>query len=905
MTNVKPERWQQVEQLYHAAREHNVEERAKFLAEACRGDEGLRLEVESLLAYDDPAVEFIESPALEVAAKLMAQEQDTRVLAGQTINHYRIIAPIGAGGMGEVFLADDTRLARKVALKFLPLHLTQDKSHLGRFEQEARAIAALPHPGVCTVHEVIKTEDGRHCIVMEYVDGQTLRHRLATGKLKLDEALDVAMQIASALSAAHIAGIVHRDIKPENIILRRDGYAKILDFGLAKLTEPQAEDAEAETRRLINTSPGMIMGTASYMSPEQARGLQVDERTDLWSLGVLLYEMVSGQQPFTGPTLTDVIVAIVEREPVPLTEHSAEVPAQLERIVRKVLAKDRDQRYQTAKDLLIDLKSLRHDLAVKDEVERQKQATPDLLPAIPASKSSRSLFHGLDKNRHLVLTGLAGTLVIVVGLAAWFLLGQRTVILSPTEIRSLAVLPLENLSGDANQDYFADGMTDALITDLAKVSALRVISRTSVMQYKGTRKPLPEIGRELNVDAVLTGSVVRSGDRIRLAVQLINAAIDRNMWADSYERDLRDVLALQRELTQDIVGQIRIQITPQDKSLFGNVNQIDPEAYDHYLRGQFYLHRQNREDNEAAITALERAVTKEPGFAAAHAELAQAYSWKHFLFVPDDGQLAEKAFVAAEKALSLDSNLAVAYLARGRTLWTPANRFPHEKAILEYRRALALNPSLDEARNQLALVYSHVGAFEEALQESRQAITINPNNNLAQLRIGQTLNFQGKFEEALVALRAIPQEVNPAIVGYQTAWALFNLGQTQEAVTQLEQLLRAYPEDSGGLFTSMQAVMAAASRQNREAEEKINLAVKRGQGFGHFHHTAYHIACAYAWMNKPEQAMKWLETAADDGFPCYGLFEQDRNLDNLRQDGRFVRFLAKQRKQWEHYRTLL
>jgi TolB-like protein/DNA-binding winged helix-turn-helix (wHTH) protein/Tfp pilus assembly protein PilF len=481
------------------------------------------------------------------------------------------------------------------------------------------------------------------------------------------------------------------------------------------------------------------------------------------------------------------------------------------------------------------------------------------------------------------------------------LLGRGT----PVRVQSLAVLPLENLSGDTSQDYFADGMTEALITNLAKIGALRVMSRQSVMQYKGARKPLPEIGRELNVDAVLTGSVVRSGDRVRIAVQLVNAETGRNLWADSYERDLRDVLVLQREVARFVAGEVRIKLTPQEQAQFESARPVNPEAYDLYLRGRFYLNRQNKEDNDAAISVLERALATDPTFAAAHAELSQAYVWKLFLFAPWDRQWEEKAFVAAEKALALDPDSAVAHLARGRLLWTPANHFPHEKAILEYRRALALDPTLDEARNQLALIYCHIGAFDEALQESRKAIATNPNNNLAQFRIGQTLNFQGKYEEALSVLRAIPLEVNPALVGHQIAWALFNLGRGEEASATLEQLLRDYPEDSGGLYTSVQAVLAASAGQERVAEDKIKSAIEMGKGFGHFHHTAYHIACAYARMNKPDQAMKWLEVAAEDGFPCYPLFERDANLDNLRRDARFVTFLAKQRKQWEYYRTIL
>ena len=598
----------------------------------------------------------------------------------------------------------------------------------------------------------------------------------------------------------------------------------------------------------------MIMGTVNYMSPEQARGLEVDARTDIWSLGVVLYEMVTGRQPFNGQTPTDVIISIVEREPPAMSSAAPDVSIHLERIAKKTLKKDREERYQTAEDLLIDLKALRHELSIEAEVERYKQPTANGGPV--ATTSDRQLIasqffpFGLTRSRILTFTAVIG-LLILAGLAVALFLRQSSPSVLPTEIKSLAVLPLEDLSGDTSQDYFAIGMTDALITDLAKVGALRVISMQSVMQYKGARKPLPDIGRELNVDAVLTGSIVRSGEHVRIGVQLIQAATGRNLWANSYERDLRDVLTLQREVTQDIVGEIRIKLTPQEQVRFETVRPVNPEAYDYYLRGKFHLYRQNRDDSEAAITALERAVATDPTFAAAHAELAQAYIWKLFFFTREERQWAEKAFVAAEKALSLDPNLAVAYLARGIALWTPANHFPHEKAIREFRRALSLNPNLDEARNQLARVYFHIGAFDEALQESQKAITTNPNNNLAQLRIGQILNFQLKYEPALLVLRAIPQDVNPAILGHQIAWALFNLGRKEEAAATLEQFLRDYPEDTGGVFTSVQAVLAAAAGQEHKAEEKIKLAIERGKGFGHFHHTAYHIACAYALMNKP------------------------------------------------------
>jgi serine/threonine protein kinase/Tfp pilus assembly protein PilF len=905
---VTAERWQQIEQLYHAARERGAEERASFLAEACAGDEGLRREVESLLAYEDQAENFIESPAMDLAAQMIADDQGAKVVAGQSIGHYKITVPLGAGGMGEVFLADDSRLGRKVALKFLSTHFPQDKRHLRRFQQEARAIAALSHPNVCMIHEVFETGEGRHCIVMEYVDGVTLRERIAEKPLNAGEAIDVAIQVASALSAAHATGIVHRDIKPENIMLRRDGYVKILDFGLAKLTETNADlpGSEGETRALgLKTLPGMVMGTVAYMSPEQARGLPVDVRTDVWSLGVVLYEMLAGQQPFKGATPTDVIISIAEREPTPLASSSPEVPIPLAGIVTKALAKDREQRYQTAEELLVDLKRLRHDLEV--DVEDSKRAITATRSRVktPGDQMDTSRFFPIRSTRARILTlaALAGVLIIA-GLAyARFFRQSSPVAL--TEIKSLAVLPMANLSGDPAQDYFADGMTDTLIAGLAKVGALRVISRTSVMQYKESQKPLGQIARELNVDAIVEGSVQRFGERVQVTVRLIHAIDEEHLLSETYNRDLRDILTLQNEVAQAVAQKIQIKTTPQEQMRLAQARPIDPAAYDYFLRGRFYLNRQTKADNETAIEMFDRAVEKDASFAAAHAELAQACVWRFFLFTPDEKQWEEKAFIAVEKALSLDSNSAEAHLARGRLLWTPSNHFPHDKAIREYRIALGLNPSLDEARNQLALVYGHVGLLDEALEELEKAVAINPSNALVRFRIGETLLFQGKYEPALNALRNVPRDVNPTLVGHQIVWALFNLGRKDEALATLEQFLKDYPEDNRGLYTSLQAVFSASAGQDRLAEEKIKLALERGKGFGHFHHTAYHVACAYAHMNKPAEAVKWLEVAAGDGFPCYPLFEKDPNLNNLRQDARFVRFLTKQKEQWEHFKTLL
>jgi serine/threonine-protein kinase len=706
-------------------------------------------------------------------------------------------------------------------------------------------------------------------------------------RLTVSEGLNFAIEIAAVLSSAHAAGIVHRDIKPENIMVRRDGYIKVLDFGLAKLlpTRSESVNSQDETRAVDpRTSPGVVLGTIAYMSPEQARGLPVDARTDIWSLGVVLYEMVAGRKPFQGPTPTDVIISIAERDPEPLSKSAPDAVA-LQPIITKALAKDRAARYRNVEDLLTDLKNVKRELEGGTSFNNNKKTAMSLQTwAIP----------------------LALVALVAIGLLSfnWLTRNSRTATPSRSGIQSLAVLPISNLSGDPSQDYFADGMTETLIAGLSKVAALRVTSRTSVMQFKGSSKPLPQIASELGVEAVVEGSVQRFGDKMQVNVRLIDAPTEQQLWTGEYSRDLRDVLTVQNEIARAVTQAIQIKLTPQEQSRLTKARPINPQAYDDFLRGRYYLNRQTKTDNETAIESLNRAVASDPDFAGAWAELAQAYVWRLFLFAPDQKDLNEKAFVAVEKALTLDPDLAEAYLARGRLLWTPSNHFPHDRAIQEYRHALALNPSLDEARNQLAVVLNHVGLLDEAHEELKKALAANPANNLARFRVGETLLFEGKYEEALTALRNVPPDVNPSLIGHQIVLALINLGRREEAAATIEKFLRDYPEDNRGLFTSLQAILAASDGQQRLAEEKIQLAIERGKGFGHFHHTAYHIALAYALMNKQAEAINWLESTADSGFPCYVMFETDRNLDNLRQHERFKALLAKLKQQWQYYKSL-
>jgi eukaryotic-like serine/threonine-protein kinase len=819
---------------------------------------------------------------------------------GTTISHYCILSRLGAGGMGEVYLAEDTKLDRKVAIKFLSAESATDEGAKKRLIGEARAAAKLDHPNICATHEVGE-EEGRTFIVMQYVEGETLANRIQRKPLELKESLDIATQMADALAEAHSRGIIHRDIKPQNIMLTARGQVKVMDFGLAKVVKERSLTvSEAETESLL-TEPGTIIGTVPYMSPEQVRGETLDSRSDMFSFGAVLYEMVSGRQPFAAESAAATLSAILTREAPPLARYAADVPEELQRIVRKCLEKDRERRYQLMRDVTVDLENIRRERdAAQLSGSRGEQTTRTVAAARTDQLASR---HGLFRHRFAV--GVVVLALIAIAAIVYALILRRSPAIIASEIKSLAVLPLEDLSGGQAQDYFADGMTEALITDLAKIGVLRVISRTSVMRYKGDRRPLPEIARELNVDAVIEGSVLRSGDRVRISAQLIHAASDQHLWAESYERDVRDILALQSEVAQRIAQEIRIKLTPQQQARLGNVRPVNPEAYDYYLRGKFHSGRTNKLDNETAIAMLEQAVAIDTTFAAAYAELARAYTAKAFRFLPDEKRWEEKAFVVLEKALSLDPDLAEAHFARADLLWTPSNRFPHEKAIQEYQQALASSPSLDEAHHHLAYVYYHIGLLDKGLDELQKALAVNPGNNNARMRTGIDLLYQGKYERALAILDSIPRETNPPIWNFQTAWALFHLGRKDEAATIVEQYLKNYPKDEGGIVTSMKAILAAAAGNKREAEEAIKSAEEIGKGFAHFHHTAYNIACAYALMNKPEQAVKWLQAAADDGFPCYPLFENDPSLNQIRKDQRFIALMARLKQQWEHYQATL
>src|SRR5437762_1645134 len=660
---MKAERWKQVNDLFQSAVERAPGERAAFLDEACQGDEPLRHEVGSLLTSHERSENFIELPAYQVAPELVTNDRPG-ALVGKLIGHYRIESLIGVGGMGEVYLARDERLGRKAALKLLPENLTTDEAQLSRFKNEARSASALNHPNILTVYE-IGAEGDRQFIATEFIEGITLRGSLACARINLHAALEIAVQVASALAAAHETGVVHRDIKPENMMLRPDGYAKVLDFGIAKLAEEELPAAmpRDEALLLVETSLGAVLGTVRYMSPEQACGEHVDQSTDIWSLGVVLYEMVTGQAPFSGDTPKEVMSSILEMDPPPLTSYVAHTPPELQQIISKTLRKDRGQRYRSAHELLQALKDLRRKL----EAELERAAAPLLL------RWARSPIA-------LVL------IVLAVALALTFpFFRHRNLTTSLPPDKSIAVLPLQNLSEDKENAFFADGMQDELLSNLSKIKDLKVISRTSVMQYKtGTKRNLKEIAQQLGVSNVVEGSVRRSADHVRVSVQLIDARTDRHLWGENYDRTLADSLSLQGELATEIASAVGATLSPQEKARVEAKPTNNPAAYDAYLRGRaipvdwgFAIEG----DIESAIHLYEQAVKLDPNFtlAWAYLSIAQIQSIGKG-FEPSAPRLAA-AKDSLNHALALDPNLPEVHLARGY------NEEDDTRALAEFREA--------------------------------------------------------------------------------------------------------------------------------------------------------------------------------------------------------------------------
>ena len=726
------ERWQQVNDLFHSAAERAPEDRAAFLDEACHGDKGLCCEVESLLASYERAENFIESPAFEIAPELLTKDM-AGALVGELIGHYRIESLIGVGGMGEVYLARDGRLGRKVALKVLSKRLTADETQLSRFETEARSASALNHPNILTVYE-IGAEGNRQFIATEFIEGTTLRASLACGRMNLHAALEIVVQVASALAAAHETGVVHRDIKPENIMLRPDGYAKVLDFGIAKLTErrPASEHYELGTTAVLQTRPGLVLGTAHYMSPEQTRRQKVDARSDIWSLGVVLYEMVAGIPPFRGETPSDCIASILKTEPPPLSSVFSDVPLKLESILQKALRKNRDERYQTIKEMLADLRNL------KGEAEGSS-------PQIEAR--GESIVSKIKDHRRGVLLTLAVAILAAAAFAYSFFFVAPVPSLNE---KSIAVLPFENLSEDKSNAYFADGIQDEILTRLSKIADLKVISRTSTQRYKNTSQSLSEIANQLGVANLLEGSVQKTNDQVRVNVQLIRAANDSHLWADTFDRKLTDIFSVESEVAKAIAEQLQAHLTGREEQAIAVRPTDNPEAYDAYLRGLAYTLKTGDTPANAlgAQKYLREAVRLDPKFALSWALLSYVDALGYLtLTLQPTVALHEETRQAAETAFNLQPNLGEAVVAKG--YYHYACLKDYDTAVRYFEQARQFLPNSSQIPESLAYVARRRGQWDRSESYFNQAERLDPRNINLLTSHAASFTVRRHFPEAL------------------------------------------------------------------------------------------------------------------------------------------------------------
>jgi len=731
---MKAERWKQVNDLFQSAVERASGERATFLDEACHGDEGLRREVESLLTSYERSENFIELPAFEVAPELVTNDK-AGALVGKVIGHYRIESLIGIGGMGEVYLARDERLGRKAALKLLPDSLTTDETQLSRFKNEARSASALNHPNILTVYE-IGTEGNRQFIATEFIEGITLRASLADGRMNPRAALEIAMQVASALAAAHEAGVVHRDIKPENIMLRPDGYVKVLDFGIAKLTEQRlaSDDHTGETTAALQTRQGLVLGTARYMSPEQARGQKVDARSDIWSLGVVLYEMVGGSPPFHGETPSDCIASILTREPPPLSGELPDVPLKLESILQKALRKNSDERYQTIKEMLADLRILKGELETDSSLLQTKARAGSMVSKIKRHKRG-------------VLLTLAVALLAAAAVAySFFFVAQAPL---PNE-KSIAVLPFENLSEEKSNAYFADGIQDEILTRLSKIADLKVISRTSTQRYKNKSQKLSEIAKQLGVANLLEGSVQKTNDQVRVNVQLIKADNDSHLWAETFDRRLTDIFSVESEVAKAIADKLRAKLTGQEEQVIAARPTDNPEAYDAYLRGLAYtLKTGNSPANTlAAQKYLKEAVRLDPKFALSWALLSYVDALGYLtLTLQPTVALREETGQAAETAITLQPNLGEAILARGYYYYACLKDY--DAAVRYFEQARQFLPNSSQIPESLAYVARRRGQWDRSESYFNEAERLDPRNVSLLTQYAQSYMIVRRFAEAL------------------------------------------------------------------------------------------------------------------------------------------------------------
>lgn len=855
-------RWKQIEEIFHAALALPPAARADFVRESCAGDAEVQRAVEALLAADEASGEFIEKPALEMAAEAIAEAQPQPPTPPTTqLGAYQLLDLLGRGGMGEVHLAFDTRLNRKVAIKLLPQECTTDADRVRRFAQEARAASALNHPNILTIYDIGEAA-GTHYIVTEYVEGETLRQRMTAAphqQLSLTEVLAIAMQLCEALAAAHDAGIIHRDIKPDNVMVRRDGYVKVLDFGLAKLLQKdEGEGMKDELETTPHPSPliphpstalGLVMGTPRYMSPEQARGEKVDARTDIFSLGVMLYEMSAGQTPFTGTTPGEMIAAILRDEPLPLTQLLPNVPPEVERILRQTLRKDRAVRYQTAREIFGDLQQLKKHLefTVQSGATTLEQvATPDA-EAMP---------------------------------------------LPPTP-HSVAVLPFVNLSADAENEYFCDGLAEELLNALAKIEALKVAARTSAFSFKGKTTTISEISAALKVKTLLEGSVRKAGDNLRITVQLINGADGYQLWSERYDRKMKDIFDVQDEITLAVVEALKVKLLGAEKAAVLRRHTDNTEAYLAYLKGMYYRWKFAPEEFGKCLKYFQQAVDLDPSFALGYFGLASYYgygsAWALLPIPPHEGWPQAEAAIA--KTLELDATLPEGQLTLAAFRWVNHRDWAMAGSAIEH--AALANPEFPEIHHLYSSYLCAAGQFDQAIAEAQQALALDPLSLQYSRSLGICFYYARQHDAAIAQFReALELEPNNPSVHEILGEVLARQGRFSEALTEWQRVVTLMGDAE--LATILNPASTAADFTNiAQAIARIKITRLRAGAESGSYVPAIAFAREYITLGEEENAFQWLRQACEERNVHALFINSDPFYDSLRGSHAFADLLRR------------